>query len=196
MALDVDDLLTQIDTDLGVAVSASMQNSRALDNLYEAFLFGSVLRAARAISGHAIRWRNLTGPNGDEVRLRGSPGEIYSAHFSIAMLSFAGDIAVLHAGRGAWRRARKERPAPIDVFLAIEAKAYDGTSIDLAIGRAVLGLRTELQQPRVALVAATAIPANVQHLMTVWGAGAFPGVVPGSVESDQFIAALSAVLES
>src|SRR5687767_600110 len=124
MALDVNDLLGAVDGDLGEAVTASTQNSYALDDLFEAFLFGLVLRAARTIDVNAVSWSNLVGNGQDEVRLRAGPGEIYSPHFSFATLAFHGapvfelhhgvrvrgvsgvahecDVALLHAGRACW----------------------------------------------------------------------------------------------
>lgn len=198
MPIDVEALLNQIDANLGAAVSSSTQNSRAVDNPYEAFLYGLVLRAARTMDAKAVAWQNLTGPNGDEVRLRGGPGEVFSPNFSFATLTFGGnlvfelhqgvrirgisgvahecDIVALHAGRGAWRRARTEQPQPIDTFLAIEAKAYDATRIGLGIGRAVLGLRTDLQLRRVLFVAARPIDQSAEQLLDGWTAGAFPDV--------------------
>lgn len=110
MALDVDVLLNEIDADLGVAVSASTQNSQAVDDLYEAFLLGLVLRAARAIDPAAVGWQNLTGANNDEVRLRGGPGEIYSTQFSFATLTFGGDVVF---ELGAVSRSARAWPAVV-----------------------------------------------------------------------------------
>ena len=101
MTIDVDELLDEIDSDLGTAVSASTQNSQAVNDLFEAFLFGLVLRAARSIDANAVNWENLTGPSNDEVRLRASPGEIYSSAFSFATLAFSGNrVFELHQGVG------------------------------------------------------------------------------------------------
>jgi hypothetical protein len=218
MALEVESLLAEFDHDLGSAVSASVHNSQAVDNLYEAYLYGMVLRAARAIDSDAVRWHNLVGPKGDEVRLRGGPGEVYSPNFSFATLRFNGetvfevhqgvkilgesgvahecDIAALHAGRGAWRRARKERPRPTDMFFAVEAKAYQATRLGLGIGRAVVGLRADLQQHRIALVAATAIDDSARRLVDSWSAGAFPEVMPGAAGTGLLLTRLNEVLLS
>jgi hypothetical protein len=217
MAL-VDDLLNEIDADLGASVSRSTQNSKAVEDLFEAFLFGLVLRAARSIDANAVAWENLTGVNGDEVRLRAGPGEVFSSTFSFATLSFSGDlvfelhqgvrvegsssvahecdVATFHAGRLAWRRGRNERPGPVDTFMAIEAKAYAATSIGLGIGRGVVGLRSDLQQWRTALVAAGPIDASVEKLIHAWATEAFADVMPGTTEADDLVTYLETLLQS
>jgi hypothetical protein len=99
----------------------------------------------------------LTGPNKDEVRLRGGPGEIYSPDFSFAVISFGGapifelhqgvkvmgvsgvahecDVSAIHAGRAGWRRSQHTRPGAVDLFFALEAKAYNTTLVDLGTAR-------------------------------------------------------------
>lgn len=218
MPLDLNALLSQIDASLGSAVTASVQNSQAINDLYEALLFGLILDAARSIDPNAVTWRNLTGLAQDEVRLRGGPGEIFSPDFSFAIISFDGqplfelhqgvriavlsdvghecDVALIHAGRGAWRRRTKQRPGAVDLFFALEAKAYSTAAVDLGIARGVVGLRSDLQQHRIALVAATAVDQSAEKLLLGWIAGVFANVMPNSGPANAFVAAMRSILVS
>ena len=66
----------------------------------------------------------------------------------------------------------------------------------LGIGRAVLGLRTDLQQQRTALVAAGAIDNSTQRLVRSWATNAFDDVMPGTPEADGLVAYLESLLQS
>lgn len=78
----IDEMLSRLRDELPRALPTALRTGgpspTAGDDLYEAFLFALVLRAARA-EGYSIRFTDGAGRPATEFRLRRSPGHLYGS---------------------------------------------------------------------------------------------------------------------
>src|SRR5436309_1540233 len=96
--LDAAALLNEIDR-LFDQVPRHAANSRRIEDLYEAFLMGLVLEAARRIDPRAVTWHGPDGEPASRVRLRAGPGEAYSPNFTHARVTLQGHaVYEVHLG--------------------------------------------------------------------------------------------------
>jgi hypothetical protein len=143
--VNVDELLDEID-DRFDGVPQHVSNSSRVEDLYEAFLMGLMLEAARRIDPSAVSWHAVDGSPAPDAVLRASPGQIYQRPFTHAKLTFAGsavyevhlgvmvqgahaahecDVVALRAGVAGARRGNASMPSWQDLVLVLEAKAYE-----------------------------------------------------------------------
>jgi hypothetical protein len=213
--MKAEDLLDEID-DLFGGLALHAESSRRVEDLYEGFLLGLVLEAARRIDPAAVSWHKADGTVATEVWLRGGPGEIYSARFTHAKLTFSGvaiyechaaanvvgmravhecDVLVLHAGVGTVRRLGSQRPKYTDSLFALEGKAYVRSAVDIKLARQVVGTCVDLSHQRLGLVAAKAIDASAVDLVGGWSPiGAWGPVRPGTSAADALVDRLELLL--
>jgi hypothetical protein len=197
-------------------VSLHAASSRRVEDLYEAYLLGLVLQAARRIDSAAVSWHRADGTVATEVWLRGGPGEIYSAPFTHAKLTFGGvlvfeghvaakiagahavhecDVLVLHAGVAAARRLASATPTAEDSLLALEGKAYARSAVDIKLARQVVGTCVDLGHQRLGLAAAKPIDAPALGLVDGWSPiGAWGPVRPGTPDADALVDRLERLL--
>ncbi len=157
-------LLAEIQAALGQAVLPSLTSSSAVHDLYEAYLFSLVLKAAET-EGGAIELRSIQGSHPSPFVFRTSPGYINSNHrnYGYAVIRFPGcpdleahlgirvsgrsavlhefDVAVIFHDEAEVCRNQGTAVAPRShkVVIAIEAKYYT-TDMRLYLGRGFLGL--------------------------------------------------------
>lgn len=201
-----DELLASIRSLLGAgALPTANTNDQGYD-LYEAFLLGLVVRAARRVFGASSVWYETAGVGitADVQRLRTSPGSIHTsavhgythaifdvgdgrrleAHVGIYVsgssnVPHEADVAVIEHAEA--ERARNDRVAPrsSQLQLAMEAKYYPG-NLPISVGREYLGLYSDLGAKQRLLVSSTSAPRVMTLLAARLPTGAFrPYVLPG-----------------
>jgi hypothetical protein len=191
---------------LPAALTVSGPSPTAGNDLYEAFLFALVLKAARA-EGYQITFTDSSGRVPTVFRLRRSPGRLPSGHFTHAVLSLPGtgkdslevhtgisvigkskvaheaDIVVLRFSDAQRCRQLGIDPPSVRAIIVVEGKYYT-TPLSLGMGRQFLGLSSDLSA-KFKILAATVTSASVVQLMegkTQWYE---VGVLPGrKAESD------------
>lgn len=160
-------LLGQINASLGAGVNHNLTAQTALDHLFEAFMLGLAVSAARTIGG-TIAYETATGQPAAAFRFRMRPGYIYSptqptithavasvdgdAKFEIHLdVRIAGRSAVLHEAdvlvltrtEGLRCRLNSVHPRAAHAVATVEAKFYTGT-LDLALAREFIGLTSDV----------------------------------------------------
>lgn len=135
-------------------------------DLYEVYLFGLCIDAARSI-GMNVSFRDATGASRSSLILRTSPSSIWSQaqRFTHAALSLQGrerlevhlgiyvkagsgvsheaDVVVIEAAEAARARVQRNDPRVNRAAVVIEAKFYS-SNVRLGTGREFLGLVTDL----------------------------------------------------
>jgi hypothetical protein len=191
-------------------------------DLYEAYLFSLVVKAAREIYGAASVRYEVPGVGATNVvRLRTSPGAIYTAggpgythavitvdpgrdlevHLGIYVAGSSNvphecDIAVLDAAEAARARAAAVAPKAAKLLLAIEAKYY-AANLPLRLAREYLGLQGDLgNTAEKVLVSSSTAPRVMTLLSHRLKTGSFhANVVPGSsLERDDFASQVRTIL--
>ena len=161
-------LLTEIRNALGSAAIPDLTSASAVNDVYEAYLFSLVLRAAR-VENAAVTFHSISGVPPTPFVFRTSPGYLNSRrrNYGYAVIQFPGcpileahagvrvsghsavlhecDVSVLWKTEADICRSRAELVAPRShkVVIALEAKYYT-TDLALHLGRAFLGLVRDL----------------------------------------------------
>jgi hypothetical protein len=169
-------LLDEIEQALGSAISPSLTTSSAVDDLYEAYLFSLVIRAARE-EGGSVNYKCINGGSPNPFVFRTSPGYIGSRthNYGYAEIEFPGcpileahvgvrvsghsnvlhecDVSVLLKDEADVCRAGPDLIAPRSskLLIAIEAKYYT-RDIPLHLGRGFLGLTRDFSTDNVYFV--------------------------------------------
>jgi hypothetical protein len=165
MSNGTDDLVAAIQDALGAAVAPSLTSSVGPSDLYEAYVFGIVLDAARDLNA-TIEYRNIQGPTNQFI-FRTSPGYIFSGAqpYTYARIEFAGrpileahlgvlvegrsqvlhecDVAVLHHTEAETCRRNGVHPRSSKLVLAVECKYY-AVPLPLSQARSFMGLGVDL----------------------------------------------------
>ncbi|MGW3022751.1 hypothetical protein [Streptomyces sp. NPDC001221] len=169
-------------------------------DLYEAALFAAAVRAATGAGGRCLITNDgiSTAAN---LRFRCSPGNLWSRNFTYALVSFpngkrleihlgvyvlAGrvahecDVAVLDHSEAERSRAGGVHPrkGKNQLISCVEAKLY-AASPPLGIGRAFLGLATELGRGKCSLAFPSKASKNIAALMAGKPYEHFDELVPG-----------------
>jgi hypothetical protein len=180
-------------------------------DLYEAFLFGLVVRAARRVFGDAAVWYETpgVGQTSDVRRLRTSPGAIHTSaqhgythaviqvdpdrqlevHLGIYVAGSSNvpheaDIAVIEAGEAERARSERVEPRSNQLLIAIEAKYY-ADNLPLSLGREYVGLHADLGAKDRMLVSSSSAPRVMTLLAARLRTGAFrPFVIPGETRDE------------
>ena len=178
-------LLSVLPSALPITMTASGPTPTAGNDLYEAYLFGLVLRAAR-LEGYAVAFANADGP-ATVLRLRRAPGRLSSggtptARFTHAVLQCPPRPALeLHTGVGVVGTSKVVHEADVLVLpqadadrcrnfdlnprgssalLLIEAKYYTNP-VGLGTGREFLGLSADVTAKNKVFVATLASESAV-----------------------------------
>jgi hypothetical protein len=188
----VDEMLSRLRHELPRALPTALRTGgpspTAGDDLYEAFLFSLVLRAAR-VEGYSITFLDGARRPATEFRLRRSPGHLYgSATFTHAQLSLPNtskdplevhtgvsvvgvskvaheaDVLVLPAVVADRSRTLRTDPPSSKVIMVVEGKYYLRQPVSLGTGRQFLGLASDLTA-KWKIFAATFTSSSVVHLM-------------------------------
>jgi hypothetical protein len=194
-------LLAEIRQVLGNAVSPNLtSNSKGYD-LYEAYTFSLVVRAALR-SGANLRYENRDGSVPQSFVFRTSPGEIASGNYSHAVLSFnmkpeleahvgiyvsgvskiphEADVCVLFREEADFCRTPTPTVFPrySSVVLAAECKFYESSGIGVALGRGFMGLSKDFGgRPNFFVMSREAlrVKALLAHHKQFWATSIVPG---------------------
>lgn len=162
-------LWPEIQAALGGLQTANLTRASAGDDLYEAYVWSLILRAARN-EGAQIRLRDRHGNLPAQFWFRTSPSNIFSTahdycHAEIAFpnrpvleahigIYIAGrsrvrhecDVAVLHKSEADLCRSASVQPRSGKVVLTAECKYYINSNIGINLGRSFLGLLNDIYQ--------------------------------------------------
>jgi hypothetical protein len=198
-------LLSEIQSALGGAVTPNLTAQDAASDLFEAYLFGLVIQAARE-EGAQVDYQDVHGNRPPQFVFRTSPGQIYStahpythailrfpahasleAHVGVRVIGKSGvlhecDVLVLDHAEAATCRADRIPPRTASVVLAVECKYY-ASDLPLHLGRAFMGLSSELKKDDCIFVSNTT-SRSVERLLTntkrLWEREVFPAS-PGAL---------------
>ena len=194
-------LLTEIRQVLGNAVSPNLTSRSKGYDLYEAYVFSLVVRAAQR-SGAQVRYENTDLSTPTKFVFRTGPGEIASGNYSHAVLSFArkpelevhvgiyvsgvskipheADVCVLLRDEAMFCRASGVRVFPrySSVALTAECKFYESSGIGVALGRGFMGLSKDFASRQNFFVMsreAMRVKALLAHHKQHWATSIVPG---------------------
>jgi hypothetical protein len=179
-------LLQQIETAIS-NVGPSVGSYQSASDLFEAYAFSIVLMAARA-EGANVTYRDVFGNPAQNLIFRSSPGHIYSRirPYTHAVISFLGkdpleahigvrvagksgvlhecDVAVIDQAEADTCRFQSVPPRSHKILIAIECKFY-ATTLQLGLGRAFIGLTTDMSAKKTFFVTNTSSD-SVERLLT------------------------------
>ncbi|QKV77882.1 hypothetical protein [Amycolatopsis sp. Hca4] len=199
------ELLNRLEAQLPAALPSVLRvggtDPTAGNDLYEAFLFALVLRAARG-EHYQVSFSRRSGESPDTFRLRRSPGRLISGDFTHAVLTLPGtaksplevhtgvavvgtskvaheaDVLVIPAEAASRCRSLGIDPPSHHAVLVVEGKYYT-TPLSLGMGRQFVGLDADLSRKSVNIMAATVVSQSVSHLLTGRSRLYEFGVLPG-----------------
>ncbi|GAA3458720.1 hypothetical protein ACFFSW_07680 [Saccharothrix longispora] len=202
----VDDLLSRLRDELPRALPTAFTTSgpspSAGDDVYEAFLFALVLKAAR-VEGYTVTFDDGFGRAPAVFRLRRSPGRLTTTDtFTHAVLSLPNsrkdplevhtgisvvgaskvaheaDVVVLPSAVAQRSRMLGTDPPSSKTIMVVEGKFYRRNPVSLGTGREFLGLGADLQSTKT-IFAATVTSMSVVHLLQGKSKLYEVGVLPG-----------------
>lgn len=160
-------LLQGIRSRLGNVINPNFTTVSDTSDLFEAYIFSIVLRAA-INEGASISYKNVLNNTAQSLVLRRSPGKIHStAHlYTHAVVEFPNkpslevhlkvriqgrsrvlhecDLSVIHQEEADSCRARNREPRSSKIALAVECKHYT-SQLKLDLARSFIGLTSELR---------------------------------------------------
>lgn len=160
-------LLDEIDAAIGAGVNHDLTSHSKVAVLFEAFLLGVSLEAARNVGG-AVSYERASGDPATSFRFRLGPGYIYSPtdpsichavvsiadeekfeiHLDVRVTGRSAvlhecDVLVLARAEGVRCRQNHLHPRASQAIATVEAKFYTD-SIDLALAREFIGLTSDV----------------------------------------------------
>ena len=211
-------LLTEVRQALGNAVPPSLTAWSKGYDLYEAYVFTLVLRAAQT-TGFAVTYENRDGSVPTTFTFPTGPGEISSGNYSHAILTISdkpqleahvgiyisgvskvpheADVSVIMRDEAIFCRAVTPTVLPrySSVILAAECKLYESSGIGISTGRGFMGLSKEFAgRPGFFVMSreAARVKALLAHHGVRWGAAIIPGSQPNV---NRLIASFESVFE-
>ncbi|MBI4516858.1 MAG: hypothetical protein HY699_13695 [Deltaproteobacteria bacterium] len=163
-------MLNEIRSAVGAALVPNLTNASAAADIFEAYTFSIVLRAA-VDEGASVTFENVDGARTNALTFRTSPGHIWSptrpythavvqfpgkpeleAHLGVFVTGKSGvlheaDVAVLSRVEAATCRQNRVAPRSASLILTVECKFYT-TSLGLGLARGFLGLCTDFTADR------------------------------------------------
>lgn len=201
-----DELLNAVTAALGAAVPPTLTSASAVSDLFEAYVFTLVVRAAQA-EGAAVSYLDVNGAAAQAFVFRTSPGYIWSkTHpYTHAVLAFPGrepleahvgvrvagksgvlhelDVCVIRQSEADTARQNQVHPRSAKVVIGVECKFYT-TPLPLHLARAFIGLGSDVSSTNTIFVTNTE-SESVEKLLTArrkqWANRAVPGT-PVDVE--------------
>jgi hypothetical protein len=194
-------LLDEIKQVLGNAISPNLTSKSKGCDLYEAYVFSLVVRAALR-SGAQVRYENKDLSPATTFTFRTSPGEIAAGNYSHAVLSFSrkpdleahvgiyvsgvskipheADVCVLLRDEALFCRGSHLRVFPrySSVEVTAECKFYESSGIGVALGRGFMGLSKEFASRQNFFVMsreAMRVKALLAHHKQHWATSIVPG---------------------
>jgi hypothetical protein len=213
------DLLNDIRRTLGSALPPNLTLRSKGYDLYEAYVFTLVLRAART-TGFGVTYENRDGSAPSIFTFRTGPGEISSGNYSHAVLTFGSkpqleahvgiyisgvskvpheaDVSVIMRDEAVFCRAVTPTVLPrySSIILTTECKFHESSGIGISMGRGFMGLSKEFaSRPSFFVMCreAARVKSLLAHHNEQWGATVVPGS-PANV--NRLVASFESVLEN
>jgi hypothetical protein len=213
------ELLQEIKSALGRAVSPNLSVQSKGYDLYEAYVFSLVLRAARR-TGARIDYENRDRTTVTTFAFRTGPGEINSGNYSHAVLRFArrpeleahvgiyvsgvskvpheADVCVLLRDEAMFCRAPTSRVLPrySSVELTAECKFYESAGVGVSLGRGFMGLSKDFaSRPNFFVMSREAprVKAMLAHHKQHWASSIVPRSI---VEVNRLISNFETIFEN
>lgn len=199
-----DELIRAVEDSIGRLGSVYRTTADESD-LYEASLLTIAVDAARLAGGRELLTDDGVYP-AHEIRLRRSPGNLWTPGFTFALLSFPGgkrleahlgvmvvgrsgvahecDLVVLDAAECERSRAGAVHPRNGAIVAAVEAKHYVA-SPGIGVGRGFLGLGTELGGAKCSLAFPARASSSLDMLIARKPPESFPETEPGSSAAER-----------
>jgi hypothetical protein len=160
------DLLAQIQSTLGTAITPSLTTASDTSDIFEAYVFSLVIEAAKT-EGARVSYFDVFGNIPTTFVFRTSPGYLYStirpythaeilfpdkppleAHIGVRVVGKSGvlhecDVAVIEQIEAEICRQKQVPPRSSKVMIAVECKFY-ATPLQLHLARAFIGLVSDL----------------------------------------------------
>jgi hypothetical protein len=195
-----DELFDEIRGGLAIAVDPTLSSYAAASDLFEAYVFTLVLRAAQT-EGASVTYRNPKGSVANTFVFRTSPGYIWStsrpytyaelnfpqsealeAHLGVRVAGKSGvlhefDVCVIRQSEAETARQNQVHPRSAKCIIGVECKFYT-TPLMLALARAFIGLGTDVSTRNTIFVTNTK-SESVEKLLTArdrqWANRVAPG---------------------
>jgi hypothetical protein len=204
------ELIANVEAAIG-ALRADYRGHATESDLYEAALLAIGVAAARAAGGTTMITDDLRTVT-RQVRFRCSPGNLWSRDFTFVVVDFPTttarlelhlgvmvigssgvahecDVALITHNEATRSRVHRVHPRASGLVAAIEAKNY-AASPGLGVGRAFLGLGSELQQNKCNLAFPALSSTNISRLIARKGCECFDELTPRSPAADRLSAHL------
>ncbi len=203
------DLLQEIQLVLGAAINPRLSTRDEASDIYEAYLFALIVRAAE-LEGGQVDYRSVSGGKPTEFVFRKSPGYIHSIRqpYTYARIDFGAqsgplethlgvrvsgksrvlhecDVLVLPEAEAIRCRSRGLAPRSHTLLLAVEAKFY-ASSLPLGEARGFVGLRTDFSA-ELSCLAANVQGQEASRLLDARAPYHEVELVPGSMAVDRFV---------
>jgi hypothetical protein len=202
MALDPN-LIASIEQSIKDSVSPLLTSPSKGADLYELYIWSSIIEAARA-EGATVAFYDVNGsPVTSNFIFRTSPGRIFSTiqPYTHAHIAFPGcpaleahigifvsgkskvihecDVAVLYADAAATCRAEEVHPKSTQLLLSAECKFYVQSSMGVGLARSYLGLVSEVKHTYrscyfVAVSESNSVQRLFAHHQKDWETGVMP----------------------
>jgi hypothetical protein len=214
-----DDIFNELQNNLGLVVTSPTFANSAPDDLYEAYVWNLVLRAAADENGN-VQLQDRNGNSTAQLIFRRSPGKISAitnplythariefldappleVHVGVRVQGRSGvlhecDVLVLTEQEAQACRDQDRHPRNQHVVLAIECKYYIASNPKPDLGRSFLGLTQEIRARDCHFVINTGAEA-IRKLLSHYDRRASKNVESGSADNQFARAKFRAVFES
>lgn len=205
MSMTAQELIDYVERAIG-RLRADYRGHATESDLYEAALLTISVAAVRAAGGTTMFTDDLRTTT-TQLRFRAGPGYLWSRNFTFVVAEFPTttkrlevhlgvmvvgasgvahecDVAIITQDEARRSRVHRSHPRGGGLVAAIEAKNYSA-SPELGIGRAFLGLASELQQNKCNLAFPATSSANIGRLIARKGCECFDELTPRSPAADR-----------
>lgn len=204
--METDELVDIVTAAIGT-LAASYEGGASPSDLYEAALLAVAIESIQATGPTSLLLTNDGSNPALEVNFRRSPGYLWTPGFTYAVASFGGTIRTLEAHLGILvvgesgvphecdvavidgREAERSRrggvhPRKSGLIAAIEAKHY-AASPGIDIGRAFIGLASEMGHARSNLAFPAPGAVTLMRLLAKRSSECFDSAVPGAAATQR-----------
>lgn len=205
MSMTAQELINNVESAIG-ALRADYRDYATESDLYEAALLAIGVEAVRAAGGTPTFTDDLRTAT-TQFRFRTAPGNMWSRdftfvvvefptttkrlelHLGVMVLGLSGvahecDVAIITHDEATRSRVNRAHPRASGLVAAVEAKNY-AASPGLGVGRAFLGLGSELQQNKCNLAFPATSSTNIARLIARKGCECFDELTPRSPAADR-----------
>ncbi|TQM61723.1 hypothetical protein FBY41_1736 [Humibacillus xanthopallidus] len=204
--MNTDELIAHVSAQIG-RLADTYEHGASASDLYEAALLVVAIASMRAAGATSVLLTNDGTSAASEISLRRSPGYLWTPGFTYAVAAFPGtsrtceahlgvfvvgesgvphecDVAVLDGREAERSRRGKIHPRKSGLIAAIEAKHY-AASPGIDIGRAFIGLASEMGHARSSLAFPAQGATTLMRLLARRSSECFDSAVPGDAATER-----------